>query len=435
MDGREREQLEQTLVDAFTREELGQFCLNRLGKRLDALVRLDLKFPLIVHNLVNVAEREGWLPDLVEQVRAADLAERAARRRRQSAPVAFLRAYAEREQTALLADLRFLPQPPGPAAATDLEAQSVPLRVRCPAPRREAPPPGDRKDARPPPDVVTGFDEAFAAWQEQGRALVVVGDPGHGKSWLVGRLTQRMLRQLVEGPDGRPDGTRRLPLRVSCWRLGAHLAADPKLSLAEAVSELAAEPLVRGDPEQGKAFTASARDQIQSGSAFLLLDGWDEADPKHRPSLQTALANWLAQAPGGRLLLTSRGESYADQLPGATVWHLMPMQPAEVEPFFVRWFRDDAQVAGGLIERLRQHPALMRLAEVPLVAALLCWLWQSGEGEWPERAAPLLAACVMRRWRNWPSARSTASAGCSTRPRSRRSSPRRPGASRNACES
>src|SRR5262249_36870903 len=90
------------------------------------------------------------------------------------------------------------------------------------------------------------------------------------------------------------------------------------------------------------------------------------------------------------------GEGYAGQLPGATVWHLLPMQPGEVEPFFVRWFRDDAQGVTGLLERLRPYPALMRLAEVPLVAALLCWLWESGEGEWPKRAAPLLAACVRR---------------------------------------
>jgi HEAT repeat protein len=324
-----------------------------------------------------------------------------------------LRAYLVAERQAILSRVPF--RPPGLAdeaadpAALDLGASSVALRV---VPRSAALPflgsaPGEPTSPAPPraaerlapggEERARAFDDVHKEWQESGRAIVVLGDPGYGKSWLVARLAWEMLADLAEGLGSRPPTAGTLPVRVTCRELGRQFAREPDSRLPGAVAALLARRLANSpDPQLAEAFREFVTEQFERQAVCLLADGWDESEPADRDRLQQELSGWVALAGRSRLLLTSRPAGYSGNvLPGAPEWVLLPLDKDEgVEQFVTTWFGEGGE-AGRLLATLRRRPQLLQSARVPLFGAVVCWMWQSGEfPESAEQRTALVESCL-----------------------------------------
>jgi hypothetical protein len=312
---------------------------------------------------------------------------------------AVLRAYHAAERQAILAGIPFRPVALAGAAADpaalDFEANGVPPRVLPRAARRPAP-----AASKEPED----FDRALATWQESGRGLVVLGDPGHGKSWLVARLAWGLLARLAGRLGSRPAVADVLPLRVTCRELSQEFLRTPAATLPEAVAEIASQRLANAP---GDRFRAKLRqfveEQFRRDAVFLLADGWDElaAGPddllrERRAVLREQLGRWIAGVRRSRLLLTSRPVNYAGNvLPEAPEWELQPLNTeGGVLELVRKWLGPRKDRVGAVQEAFDRHPQLREAARVPLFGALICWLSQDPSEQLPAHRTELLNTCL-----------------------------------------
>lgn len=215
-------------------------------------------------------------------------------------------------------------------------------------------------------------------WPEVAHAeprIVVLGDPGMGKSWLIRAETRRLATAALAAlpDDGVPAGIA-LPVAARCdelARAGGHTVGQALAEVLGRRHRLA--PSLRH----------WLAEQIDSGAAVILLDAWDElldGDDQHR--VRDLLARMPAPAADGtggqRCVITSRLAGYvAPPLarPVAEV-ELRPFDPDDVEATVSGW-RLPAAAERRLRERLAQ-PAAAEMARNPLLLSLLCALAADG---------------------------------------------------------
>lgn len=206
--------------------------------------------------------------------------------------------------------------------------------------------------------------------------IVVLGDPGMGKSWLVRAETRRLATaalQILTEADVPADLA--LPVMARCDELAW---AD-----GDTIGEALAQVLGRRH-RLAPSLRHWLADRIDSGSAVILLDSWDElrqGDDQNR--VRDLLAGMPAPAAdgtgGGRCVITSRLAGYvAPPLarPVAEV-ELRPFDPDDVEATVSGW-KLPAEAEGRLRARLAQ-PAAAEMARNPLLLSLLCALAADGE--------------------------------------------------------
>jgi len=230
--------------------------------------------------------------------------------------------------------------------------------------------------------------------------LVVLGDPGSGKTWLA-RRTARLcaeaaLAALAAG--ALPDEVE-LPLYTTCARLSA---APPSDGIRRAVVSGALGQL----PDLGGSRVLGALRVLfeeRGAPTLLVADSLDEApgaDERIRQA-DTLPVAW-------RIVLTSRPTSWNRQLaigdddPLRRVGVLQPLRyPHDVEPFINAWFSGRPAWAASLATQLRDRPALQQAATVPLILAFYCIV--VGDQPLPSHRAVLYAKVIRRmltgRWR------------------------------------
>ncbi len=206
------------------------------------------------------------------------------------------------------------------------------------------------------------------------RQLVVVGDPGSGKSTLVRRLAGAMAAVAREDlPDSDRDWLKAtqsacdrwlLPVRVVLSRWASHLADDATGCaddlLAECRRLLETTGRVDG-PRQAEHFLA--RLTADPPTVLLLLDGLDEvADERPRRRLLRAVEHFITAYPQVPLVVTCRqrpydeGKHYRLSLPAVTLASLP--RPA-IGDFLQRWH--DELTWAGLYQPKDAATALQRL--------------------------------------------------------------------------
>ncbi len=214
--------------------------------------------------------------------------------------------------------------------------------------------------------------------------LVLLGDPGSGKSSFVRHLTARLARARLDGAEAY-EGTRDLlPIFVILRRLVPHLR-NLKLKgltkdrrqplLLDALKETVLEFVGECD---AKAFGEAARDALVDGKCFLVLDGLDEVPTDLRPAVAETVAAAVEKYALPRVIVTCRVRSYQSGavLTGFQDHELAPFTKEQVQRFVAGWYgaqqrhghvtsaeakerTEDLQQAAGGLHELAQNPMLL----------------------------------------------------------------------------
>lgn len=200
------------------------------------------------------------------------------------------------------------------------------------------------------------------------RRVMLLADPGLGKSWLVRAECARLASEARAALLAGADPTRvAIPVMARCDEV---VRADGR-TLGAALAEIIGRRH-RLDP----AVVSWLSGRIDDGEAAVLLDALDElpgrADERR---LHDLLGHWpggrRSFAGQGRLLITSRIAGYSGSpLRTLTEVELMPFGRSEIEQLLTAWDLP-TKAEQKLRDRLRD-PAVFGLATIPLLMALLC---------------------------------------------------------------
>jgi formylglycine-generating enzyme required for sulfatase activity len=242
--------------------------------------------------------------------------------------------------------------------------------------------------------------------------LVVVGDPGVGKTTFLRRLAFALCQhQLGEVPAvsalARQLADRPLPILVKAHELARHLK-DPPADPAPPKNEDAPAwlPHFLGVQSQENVWGLDANyfmQQLREGGCTVLLDGLDEAPDRQ---VRERVSRWIEAATtafeGCRFVVTSRQAGYTGQvvLPGFTEARIEPLSPRAVETFLRRWCGEiqssEQQTATHfeeLLAAVRARPDIRRMARNPvMLTALAVVHWH--DTRLPEQRADLYESII-----------------------------------------
>ena len=147
---------------------------------------------------------------------------------------------------------------------------------------------------------------------------------------------------------------------------------------------------------------------LESGRAFLLIDGVDEVPQADRERTQEWLSELLDAYPNARCLVTVRPSAVQDgylQREGFARVSLLPMGRDDTARFIAQWHdaaRSESkeevehldQLQQALTETVAANPSIARLAENPLMCALICALHRDQQARLPQDRKSLYEAAL-----------------------------------------
>ncbi|CAM2008043.1 SUMF1/EgtB/PvdO family nonheme iron enzyme [Acanthopleuribacter pedis] len=254
--------------------------------------------------------------------------------------------------------------------------------------------PGREKD--PTPELLGNLSErriAVSALPSEGKHLVIIGDPGSGKTsllrYLAGQTTTGLLSHALADTarqlwyqDTQAKAPLPVPFFVVCHEFGTYL----QTSTTPTPSAL------RGYLEQISRLGSQVDGLFQEGRAVLLLDGLDELPTvAQRKAVFKALDTFLSAYPDDRfsVLITCRTRAFEHKLITAKrrcqfkTYHVNPMNRTQREQFLHSWFAAVARLnshfpnapnpdfANQVIREIEEHDHVREMAVNPNILTLL----------------------------------------------------------------
>ncbi len=307
-----------------------------------------------------------------------------------------------RERTAYI-DIRGLQVGSGRAHRFPIDELYIPLTTSVGAGGKQT----ERDTVR---DLPVKLDQAL-----RDRHLVIVGDPGAGKTTFLRRIANLLCQaHLADDPGG---ALRRLsldgkpfPILIRLADLAQHIDASQAALTGPTSAESPAwlpHFLAAGSKDCGADLDESFfHEQLEGGSAMVLLDGLDEAaSESQRKSLASLVHKASRDAYGQcRFVLTSRPAAYQGEaiLPDFAHARIDALEEEAIETFLTRWcealFRESpAQLREHLREllvALRARPEIRQMARNPvMLTALAVVHWN--EKRLPEQRADLYESIIL----------------------------------------
>lgn len=241
--------------------------------------------------------------------------------------------------------------------------------------RERSPTSGSREELR----MLERWDDLYRKLDTQN--LVVIGNPGFGKTWLLHYQamveTQDAVQTLTQASSEMP----RTPVFVSCRRL----AATPGSALT---SRLAQQFRACGlsDSEVNILETHF----VQHGFR-LFLDSWDEANEDEREVLSTLLGECESAKIPGNTLLSSRPVGLGDPA-GIRGWQrcqIEPLEPSQCRNIADLWDLDP-HTSQRLAREMHKRSSIGQVLRIPLVLTATCRAFRHGQsGTWPVNSRDL----------------------------------------------
>ncbi len=252
-----------------------------------------------------------------------------------------------------------------------------------------------------------------AFWQAERngkrRGVVILGDPGSGKTTHL----QRLLLQIVQKGPG--------SLQLPADTIPLLLPFRDVASGAESFRDALVPTLAKSYPGQPPGFFDAV---LRTSHPLFLLDGFDEVPESDREKVAGWVDSALDTWKGARIVMTSRYAGYTKNVRlGADFLelHLYAFSSPQADDFIRRWWTlvenaehaDDPELAQKnadagalrLIERLRTpergSERVRELATNPLLLSLVC-LVHRDRGELPKHRAELYEWCttiLLEHWR------------------------------------
>lgn len=220
--------------------------------------------------------------------------------------------------------------------------------------------------------------------------IVVLGDPGAGKTTMLRYLAFRGAREELDGIT--------LPVYVE---LREFIDSGETDLLAYAAGDMARR---YGFWDAGPYI----EDRFDSGDAVLLLDGLDEvlggdnADAATRAYQLVAseAARLATRYPDLAIAITCRKAGWRGGLSQFQTLEVLDFDWPEIQEFIGNWFSETPDKAGGLRGALERNLRMQTLAANPLLLSLIAIVYER-DLELPERRAELYNRCVEVMLKDW----------------------------------
>lgn len=252
----------------------------------------------------------------------------------------------------------------------------------------------------------------------QANRLVLLGDPGAGKSTFVRKLAAWLAAANRGEPPPPNILGNLLPVIVVLRDLAARLAGIDvaKLSGERRDETLAAAVRAQAVADLGRldcaGFAADLRAAIQDGACLLILDGLDEVPFAQQTQVRQAVGAVIQCYHPARLIVTCRIRSYtgAAVLPNVPSFTLAPFDDQKVRAFATAWYNAQREMGRVDAEQARRKAAnlaeaalsadLRELAENPMMLTTMAIIHQREIGLPKERVRlySLAVDVLLRRW-------------------------------------
>ncbi len=236
---------------------------------------------------------------------------------------------------------------------------------------------------------------------EASAKLVIVGDPGSGKTTFLRKVALAAIEAFLPDPDRKP-----FPILIRISELAEFLAQHKKAPSEAAAPDCIAEFLgLQSEKFNQQLSYDYFRARLRSGPAILFLDGLDEAPSGDSRESIVRLFEAATRAfrSSCRFVVTTRPKSYEGTatLSGFEAAEIEPLEQAAVQLFLTRWcdalFPNSKSSAkrhlAELEEALHAVPEIRRMARNPvMLTALAVVHWN--EKRLPEQRAELYESVI-----------------------------------------
>jgi Trypsin-like peptidase domain len=223
--------------------------------------------------------------------------------------------------------------------------------------------------------------------------LVLLGDPGYGKSTLLLHEAARRCREALESLAMRPPALAGLTFAVFADAAKLARQLDRRRGATTFVDAIFSCGPSLDDCEAGA--IAKIRQSIDDGRCLLVIDALDEVPSELEEDFDEALRGFCGAVDRARLLLSSRtadfrrnpfetisahaqslagapGAGSRVEKPGAELAELLPFEIGQMETAVRGWFADVKSTAQSVWSHIVQRTHLLSVLRNPLMLRLAC---------------------------------------------------------------